>query len=100
MKSRHDHWSHARACMISAEEIRDETHRQMLLDMACASIELGLEDGLGGASDSPLTDRSLERRGRSIDLIASGILFAINSAVKRLRTKIDGTFSSISTQLK
>ena len=86
--------------MVSAEETSDEAHRQVLLDMACAWIELGLEDGLGGARDSRLTDRPLERRGRSIGPIAAGIPISIISAVKRLRTKLNNTFSSVSTQLK
>jgi len=65
-----------------------------------AWIELGLEDGLGGARDSRLMDLPLERRGRSIGPIAAGIAISIISAVKRLRTKLKNTFSLVSTQLK
>jgi hypothetical protein len=100
MKSRHDHWPRARDCLILAEETSDENDRQVLLEMASAWIERGLEEGLGDGRNSPSTDRSLERRGPSTGSIAAGIPIAIISAVKRLRTKINGTFSSISTQLK
>ena len=100
MKSRHDHWPCAGACLVLAEETSDENDRQVLLEMASACIELGLEEGLGDGRNSPSTDRSLEQREPSTGSIAAGIPIAIISAVKRLRTKINGTFSSISTQLK
>ncbi len=100
MKSRHDHWPRARDCLSLAEETSDENDRQVLLEMASAWIELGLEEGLCEGRNSPLRDRSLERPEPSTGLIAAGIPIAIISAVKRLRTKINGTFSSISTQLK
>ena len=45
MKSRHDHWPRARACLVLAEETGDENDRQVLLEMASAWIELGLERG-------------------------------------------------------
>ncbi len=100
MKSSHDHWPCARTCLVWAEETSDENDRRALLEMASAWIELGLEEDLGDWRNSPLTDRSLERRGPSTGSIAAGIPVAIISAAKLLRTKINGTFSSISTQLK
>ena len=100
MKSRHDHWPRARDCLILAEETSDENDRRVLLEMASAWIERGLEEGLGDGRNIPSTERSLEGRGPSAGSIAAAIPVAIISAVKRLRTKINRTFSSISTQLK
>ena len=92
MKSRHDHWPRARDCLILAEETGDENDRQVLLEMASAWIERGLEEGLGDGRNIPSTERSLEGRGPSAGSIAAGIPVAIISAVKRLWTKITARF--------
>jgi hypothetical protein len=40
MKSRHDRWPCAGACLVLAEETGDENDRRVLLEMAGARIEL------------------------------------------------------------
>ena len=96
LKSRRDHWSYARAYMVRAGETDNEKRRQMLLEMAGAWIELGLEEGLGGARNRPLTDW----RGSSIGLIAANIRATIISVVKSLGTKLSSRFSLILAKLK
>ncbi len=100
LKSPRDHWYYARGYLVRAEETDNEKHRQVLLNMASACIELGLEEGLGGAFNDPGTDCTLERPGRVVGLTAAVIPATIISVARALRTKLNGTFSSISAQLK
>jgi len=99
LKTPHDYWSYARHCMVWAEEVNNEARRQTLINMASAWIELGLEEGLGSTTESPVINHAVERRECRIGPIAAGIP-AILSITKGLRVRISATLSSVFSQLK